>query len=32
MSIAWWYWLRTSPLAWMPFGQWITIGSQMPPW
>ena len=32
MSMAWWYWLRTSPLASMPLGQWITIGSQMPPW
>ena len=32
MSMTWWYWSRTSPLALMPLGQWITIGSQMPPW
>ena len=32
MSVQWWYWLRTSPLDWDPAGQWITSGSQTPPW
>ncbi len=25
------YWVRTSPRALMPFGQWTTNGSQAPP-
>ena len=32
MSTAWWYWLRTSPRAAMPFGHEITSGSATPPW
>jgi hypothetical protein len=32
MSVQWWYWLRTSPRAAMPAGQWITSGSHTPPW
>jgi hypothetical protein len=31
MSMAWAYWLRTSPLAWIPAGQWTMMGSLMPP-
>ena len=31
MSVQWWYWWRISPRALMPFGQWMTIGSQVPP-
>ena len=31
MSIEWWYWLRISPRALMPFGQEMTSGSQVPP-
>jgi hypothetical protein len=32
MSVQWWYCERTSPRALMPAGQWITSGSQTPPW
>ena len=32
MSVAWWYWCRTSPRAFMPAGQEITSGSHTPPW
>jgi hypothetical protein len=32
MSVQWWYCWRTSPLAEIPAGQWITSGSQTPPW
>ena len=31
MSIAWWYWWRTSPAAVMAFGQEMMHGSQLPP-
>ena len=31
-SVTWAYWPRTSPLAAMPFGQWTTNASLMPPW
>ena len=31
MSVTWWYWWRISPFAAIPFGQWITSGSQVPP-
>ena len=31
MSVEWWYWWRTCPLALIPVGQWMTIGSQVPP-
>jgi hypothetical protein len=31
MSVQWWYWLRTSPLAEIPAGQEITSGSATPP-
>ena len=30
-SIAWWYWLRISPRAWMPWGQEMMQGSEVPP-
>ena len=30
-SVAWWYCSRTWPRALIPFGQEITIGSQVPP-
>ena len=32
MSVEWWYCWRTSPRALIPAGQWITSGSQTPPW
>src|SRR5688500_20203274 len=32
MSVQWWYWFRTSPFDAMPAGQWMTSGSQTPPW
>ena len=31
MSTEWWYWLRISPRALMPFGQEMTSGSAVPP-
>ena len=31
MSTAWAYWVRISPLALMPFGQWTMNGSVTPP-
>ena len=31
MSIAWWYWSRTSPLAVIVFGHEMMHGSQLPP-
>ena len=30
-SITWWNWLRTSPFAWMPRGQWTTVPFRVPP-
>ena len=31
MSIAWWYWVRSSPLAFIPAGHEIMQGSDVPP-
>ena len=30
-SITWWNWLRTSPLASNPLGQWTTVPLRVPP-
>jgi len=30
-SIAWWYWVRSSPRTLMPAGQEMMHGSQLPP-
>ena len=30
-SIAWWYWVRSSPLAFIPAGQEMMQGSEVPP-
>ena len=32
MSIRWWYWLRISPFALIPFGQQTTAPLVMPPY
>jgi hypothetical protein len=29
--VTWWYWWRSSPLAWIPAGQCTTKGFRMPP-
>ena len=31
MSMTWWNWLRSSPFALMPLGQWTTSGLRVPP-
>ena len=31
MSTEWWYWLRISPFALIPFGHEIIRGSDVPP-
>ena len=30
-SITWQNWLRTSPLAWIPAGQWTMVPLRVPP-
>ena len=30
-SITWWNWVRISPFALIPLGQWTTIGLRVPP-
>ena len=30
-SIAWWYWVRSSPFAFIPAGHEIMHGSEVPP-
>ena len=30
-SMTWWNWVRSSPFALMPLGQWTTIGLRVPP-
>jgi hypothetical protein len=31
MSMTWWNWVRTSPLAWIPRGQWTMVPLRVPP-
>ncbi len=31
MSMAWWYWVRSSPFAFMPAGHEMMHGSAVPP-
>jgi hypothetical protein len=31
MSMTWWNWVRSSPFALIPLGQWTTIGLRVPP-
>ena len=30
-SMTWWNWVRISPLALMPFGQWTIVPLRVPP-